>query len=233
MKKELLIFGAYGALGRGITAALLHKDYDKVFLFDPHIEPGVFDSPKLVNVPTGDLTVEKNVEEAFTKIEPGKDKLLFMYSTVGGYFGGKKIWETGAADWEKMFETNLKTSFFLAKNFAKFVKLSAGGAICFTSAITGITAEGNKAAYGASKSALIHLVKTLSLEGREINLSVNSIAPYIIDTPANRKWMPDEDYSKWLKPDEIGEFVNSIFSNFHFITGNTFKLTARFNIETN
>ena len=69
-----------------------------------------------------------------------------------------------------------------------------------------------KGAYGASKSALVHLIRTFSLEGKKINLSANAISPYIIDTPANRGWMKDADYNKWIKPEEVGEVAYSLFS---------------------
>jgi NAD(P)-dependent dehydrogenase (short-subunit alcohol dehydrogenase family) len=229
MKKELLIFGAYGALGRGVTKVLIEKEFNEIYLFGSHIN----DQAKIVktnvrNILVNDLTVEKNVIEAFTYIQPSMDKSLFLFSTVGGFTGGKSIWEADESDWHKMFSLNLKSNFLLAKHFSKLVKDSAGGSICFTSAYTGSHSEAKKGAYGASKSALNHLVKTLALEGKEINLSANAIAPFIIDTPDNRQWMKTADYNSWMKPDEIGELVNNLFNNFNFISGNIIELKNRF-----
>ena len=230
MTKELLIFGANGALGKGITKVLLKKDFDQVYLFASKFDKN--DLPNAQKILIKDLSVEANVIDAFKSIKSGKDKMLFLYSTIGGYFGGKTIWETEDAEWENILKINLKTSFLIAKYFAKFVAESYGGGICFTAAETGIHAESNKAAYGVSKSALIHLVKTLALEGVKIKLSVNAIAPYIIDTPSNREWMKDDDYSGWIKPEEIGELAFSLFNNFNFITGNILELKNRFEVRT-
>ncbi|HEY6436598.1 MAG TPA: SDR family NAD(P)-dependent oxidoreductase, partial [Ignavibacteriaceae bacterium] len=108
---------------------------------------------------------------------------------------------------------------------------SHSGSICLTSAFTGLAPESGKAVYGASKAALIHLVNTLAEEGNELKLSANAIAPYIIDTPSNRDWMKDADYDKWIKPSEIGEFVDSIFQNYNLVSGNIFQLKYRFNID--
>ena len=99
----------------------------------------------------------------------------------------------------------------------------------FTSAYTGNNPEELKFAYGSSKSALNYLVKTLSLEGGDINLSINAIAPFIIDTPANRNWMKNADYSSWIKSEEIGELVYSLFCNYNFVSGNIIELKRRFN----
>jgi NAD(P)-dependent dehydrogenase (short-subunit alcohol dehydrogenase family) len=229
MKNELLIFGAYGALGKGVTKVLVEKDYDEIYLFGSHIN----EDTKVVrlnvkNITVNDLSIEENVIEAFSNIKPAKNKRLFLFSTIGGFTGGKFIWETEVSDLEKMFNINLKTNLLLAKHFAGLVKGSAGGSICFTSAYTGSHADAKKGAYGISKSALNQLVKTLALEGKEINLSVNAVAPYIIDTPVNRQWMKSEDYSEWIKPEEIGEFVFSLFNNYNFESGNIIELKDRF-----
>jgi NAD(P)-dependent dehydrogenase (short-subunit alcohol dehydrogenase family) len=229
MKKELLIFGANGALGKGITEVLTKKNFDKVYLFDFDLKD-LPDEKNIDKVRIKDLSDEKNVIDAFSKVIQSKEKYYFLYSTVGGFAGGNYIWDTDETEFNKMINMNLKPSFFIAKHFAKLVKETSGGSICFTSAFTGVNPEVKKAAYGSAKASLIHLVKTLALEGKEINLTANAIAPYIIDTPANRKWMQNENYEKWLKPEEIGELVYSVFNHFNFITGNVISLTHRFKI---
>ena len=230
MKKELLIFGANGALGKGIVDVLTSKDYDKIYLFDLKTGEQWNKTSNVERIIIKDLSVEQNVVNALQIIKPGKDKIFFLYSTVGGFFGGKFLWETNAEEWDKAFNMNLKSNYLIAKHFSRIIKESAAGSICLTAAFTGLMPEVKKAAYGASKGALVHLVKTLALEGKEINLSVNAIAPYIIDTPANREWMKDADFERWIKPKEIGELTHNLFSNFYFITGNIIKLTQRIKI---
>lgn len=229
MKKEILIFGSNGALGKGVTDSFLKKDYNKYYLFDFH--PRIKNGNNIVQLEVNDLSVEENVKKAFENINPSKETAYFLFSTVGGFAGGKSVWETDYLDWDKMMAINLKTSFLISKYFSILVKNSHSGSICFTAAFTGLSAEPKKAAYGASKSALIHLVETLAEEGKEIRLSANAVAPYIIDTPANRDWMKNSDFESWIIPEEVGEFIHSIFTNYHFITGNIFKLTHRFSFK--
>lgn len=230
MKKNLLIFGSNGALGKGITESLIKKDYYKIYLFDISFDNESVEKDNVHKIKIKDLSEEKNVIEAFNSVDKSKDELFFLYTTVGGFSGGKSLWEMDISEWDKMINMNLRTGFLIAKHFARLVKDSAGGSICFTAAFTGLNPEVNKSAYGVSKSGLVHLTKSLALEGEKINLSVNAIAPYIIDTPANREWMKDSDFSKWVKPVEIGELAHNLFSNFYFITGNIILLTKRFNI---
>jgi NAD(P)-dependent dehydrogenase (short-subunit alcohol dehydrogenase family) len=228
MKKGLLIFGANGALGRGVANILIKKNYDDIYLFDFDFNDMNISNKNVGQIYIKDLTKEENIAEAFKHIPPSKDKVFYLFSTIGGFSGGKAMWETTQDELEKMLDMNLKTSFLLSKYFSKLVSESFSGSICFTTAFTGLHAEDKKAAYGISKAALIHLVKSLALEGRDIKLSVNAIAPYIIDTKANREWMKDIDFESIMKPEEIGELIYSIFNNYHFLTGNIIELTHRF-----
>lgn len=230
MKKILLIFGAEGALGKGVSSSLIKKDYDKIYLFD-FKKTSTYTEDKIEFRIIEDLSIEKNAASAFEGIQPDKNLLFFLFSTIGGFTGGKNLWETSSEEWQKMINMNLIANFNLAKYFSLLVKKSAGGSICFTTAFTGLTAESTKAPYGTSKSALIHLVKTLALEGKEIHLSVNSIAPFIIDTPANREWMKDENFNRWVKPTEAGNFIHSLFENFTFVSGNNIIFPSRFDLE--
>ena len=228
MKKELLIFGANGALGQGVTKVFSQKDFDRIYTFDSRIIEDAVPVNKVLKIRIKDLTKEENVIEAFSNIVPDKDTFLFLFSSIGGYWGGESTWETKFEDWNRMVQLNLNTNFLLAKHFSWLVKASAGGSICITAAFTAENPEAMKCAYGASKSALVHLIRTLSLEGQEIKLSANAISPYIIDTAANRNWMKDADYNKWIKPEEVGEVAYSLFTNFNYVSGNIITMKERF-----
>jgi NAD(P)-dependent dehydrogenase (short-subunit alcohol dehydrogenase family) len=230
MEKHLLIFGSNGALGKGVTDVLVKKDYDRIYLFDA--KANEIKGSNIEKILIGNLAEESDVLKAFNTIKPSKGTEYFLFTTVGGFTGGKKLWETDTNDLTKMLESNLKTSFLLGKYFARIVKDSAGGSILFTSAYTGIFPEKGKIPYGVSKSSVIYLTETLALEGADINLSANTIAPFIIDTPANREWMGnDYDYERLIKPEEIGEVVHSVFLNYRIISGTVIKLPGRLNIK--
>jgi len=227
MKKELLIFGSDGALGNGVTEVLLNKEYDKYYLFD--FKHNAITQKNVKQIVVQDLSIEDNVQKIFNEIIPSKESAFFLFSTIGGFLGGKKTWETDSADFDKMININLKTNFLIAKHFSSLVSKSHSGSICLTAAYTGLTAEAGKNVYGLSKAAVIHMIKTLAEEGKEIKLSANAIAPFIIDTPANREWMRNGNYENWIKPKEIAEFVNAVFQSYYFISGNIFQLKYRFN----
>jgi NAD(P)-dependent dehydrogenase (short-subunit alcohol dehydrogenase family) len=48
---------------------------------------------------------------------------------------------------------------------------------------------------------------SLAADVKPYNINVNSIVPSIIDTAANRKAIPNADFSKWPKPEEIARVI--------------------------
>lgn len=228
MKKTLLIFGANGELGSGVSKVLTQKDYDEIYLFDFKFDK-TFSSDRIKQIIINDLSDEENIQKAFENIKTDSNSEYFLFSTIGGFLGGKKIWETSVDELMKMFRMNLVTNFNIAKKFASLVEKSKGGAIIFTSAYTANHPEENKFAYGMSKSALSYLAKSLSIESEAIKLSSMALAPFILDTKANREWMSNEDFSKWIKPEEVGELVHDLFRNYKINSGNIIELKLRFN----
>ncbi len=226
IKKEALLFGCKGALGTGVTEVFRSAGFDRLYLFDVGLENRSDD--KEVWVGTGDLSNAANAAKAFEVIEPAQGKLLFLFSTIGGFVGGKKIEETSEHEVTRMFSMNYMSSYNILAEFKKKVAECSGGAAMFTSAYSAFSGEAGRAAYGASKAALSYLVEAGAEEGRDIGLSVNAIAPYILDTPANREWIDPALVETLIKPAETGRFILSIFENYNFVSGNIFKLRYRF-----
>ncbi|HEX2983798.1 MAG TPA: SDR family NAD(P)-dependent oxidoreductase [Ignavibacteriales bacterium] len=222
MKKTLIIIGASGALGKGISKVLVGKDYDACYLVDSHIAPELKDISGYKFIESGDLSIEDNVQKVFNRFPPDREGLFFCYSTVGGYAAGKPVRETDYSEWNKMFKLNADISFLIGKYFSKLTASSGGGSIIFTASGAGLEPQENKAAYGASKAALIHFVKTLAAEGRKHNMSANAVAPYILDTPENRSWVSDE--KQLTKIEHIAETARFIFSNYKSFTGNIISM---------
>jgi NAD(P)-dependent dehydrogenase (short-subunit alcohol dehydrogenase family) len=62
-------------------------------------------------------------------------------------------------------------------------------------------------AYAASKAAAVAMIDSLAADLKGTGVRANSILPSIIDTGANRKAMPNADFSKWPKPEEIARVI--------------------------
>ena len=106
-----------------------------------------------------------------------------------------------------MMNVNLKSAFFISKHVTRQMISSKYGKIIHISSKIGLHSEGYDSAYAASKSGLIRLVESLAKETKDLNINVNCIMPSIIDTEANRKAIPNADFNKWVKPEELANVV--------------------------
>ena len=68
-------------------------------------------------------------------------------------------------------------------------------------------------AYAASKASVMRLTESMATELREQGINVNAVLPTIIDTPQNRKDMPDADPAKWVAPEALAEVVMFLASD--------------------
>ena len=84
---------------------------------------------------------------------------------------------------------------------------SAGGRIVNIGAGAAIKADAGMGAYTASKAGVHRLTESLAAELAGSNVTVNAVLPSIIDTPANRKDMPDADVGEWVTPQAITEVI--------------------------
>ena len=81
-------------------------------------------------------------------------------------------------------------------------------------------------AYAASKAAVLNFTQSLASELAADGITVNAIAPSIIDTPANREAMPDADTENWLLPEEIAAVIEFLDDDAaRIVTGSVLALS--------
>ena len=80
-------------------------------------------------------------------------------------------------------------------------------------AATGLQGSAGYSAYSASKSAVLRLTESMAAELKNSNINVNCIMPGTIDTPQNRKAIPNGDFSKWVEPEAIAEVILFLISD--------------------
>ena len=54
---------------------------------------------------------------------------------------------------------------------------------------------------------MVSLIRTVALENTDAGITSNVILPGTMDTPANRKAMPDADFSKWVQPTSVASLI--------------------------
>jgi len=210
--KTVLITGGTGALGKQISLSFLQSNAavaithvtDKEI---PQLESTLGDLMKNVILIKADIGDEQQVKNLISDVVKKYGRIDILINVVGGYLGGKKITEMTEKEWDLMINLNLKTAFLISKHVVEQMVKQGSGKVVHVAARLGLKGIAGNSAYGASKSGLIRLVESLSDEVKDKNINVNCIMPSIIDTGANRKDMPDADFSRWVKPSEIARVM--------------------------
>ena len=130
-----------------------------------------------------------------------------LVNAIGGYAGGRTLWEMDNTTYEQMLAINLRTGFVLARAVVPQMLRQGGGAIVNVASKAGYGRAAGAAAYAASKAGALALFDSLAEEVKAYDIRVNSVVPSIIDTEANRRAMPKADFSKWPKPEEIARVI--------------------------
>lgn len=130
-----------------------------------------------------------------------------LVNTVGGYAGGVNLWELETKVFDQMLALNLRSGYALSRAAIPSMLKQKRGAIVNIAAKAAFDHGAGAAAYSASKAAALALMDSLAAEAKGTGVRVNSVLPSIIDTEANRKAMPNADFTKWPKPEEIASVI--------------------------
>lgn len=199
--RHVVITGAAGALGRAVTQHFLdagartalvdHSDDRLTQSF-----PGLEHSHHLLL--QADLTSTEAVQALAGQMLQAFGHVDALIHIAGGFEMGPAVHELDRAAWDRMMNLNAWSFVALAQGFAPAMAAQGAGSIVAVTAKSAARGVANMAAYCASKSALQRLVESMAAELAPQGIQVNSIAPSVLDTPANRQAMPDANPGEWV-----------------------------------
>jgi len=154
-----------------------------------------------------DLTDEKATADLIASLS-GRRNIDIAVLTVGG-FTMAGIPETSISDINKQVQLNFSTAYNIARPLFQQMKRQGHGRIFLVGSRPGMDMHRSKGmvAYGLSKSLVFRLAELMNEEAKDTDVVTQVIVPSTIDTPQNRKAMPDADTSKWVKPETIADEV--------------------------
>ncbi len=204
----IIITGANGNLGLVVTEHMLNSGYQVIAITGPggagrlpaHPGPIAVEADVLDERHTGDLVA--SLADRYPDIQAAV--LL-----VGGFATGK-LQDTSDRMLEDMIRLNFHSAFHIVRPMmAHFEKKPIGGQFVLIGARPAITpAEGTAFfAYSMSKTMVLRLAEFINAEGRDKNIRATVIVPGTIDTQANRRAMPDADFTRWVPPLRIAQAI--------------------------
>lgn len=209
--RRIAVTGAFGALGRVVVRTLAEAGarVAAIDLTDPATDPS--EDPAILSLTEVDLAEPEEARRAFARVREAFAGLEGLCNLAGG-FRWQRLAEGDAAIFDLMFRMNLRTA--AVATIAALPLLADGrAAIVNIAALSALKAGEGMAAYAAAKAGVMKLTESLAEELKPRGIRVNAILPSIIDTPANRADMPNADFSRWVRPEEIAHLIAFLLSD--------------------
>ncbi len=208
----VVVTGAAGNLGRaavhafheaGARLAVMDRQRDGVTeVFGESIPEGDY-----CQYVAGDITSDESVQQMVGQIFDYFGRIDVLVNIAGGFTMGPPVHETELKTWDFMLDLNARSVFLMARAVVPHMLDQGRGKIISTAASVGLKAKAKMGAYSVSKAAVIRLTESMSAELLDAGINVNCILPGTIDTPRNRKDMPDADFSKWVQPESLADVI--------------------------
>lgn len=140
--------------------------------------------------------------------------------------------------WERVLTTNLYGTFYCGQAVAtQMVSQGTGGRIVHVASNSGLFGGRGRAAYGASKAAIVNLTQTMAIELAEHDILVNAVAPGPTRTRVTKGDVPPPSahsrmaLKRFGDPDEIASVAAFLASDeCSFTTGHVFSADGGFTV---
>lgn len=244
--KTALVTGAARGIGKGIALVLAEKGADLIINDKRMNFEGEAVAAQIRAMGRQATLIEADVSEA-TDVNR-------MFGVIGERFGrldilvnnagtsqAKDIFEATLDDWQFILNTNLTSCFLCAKQAMDIMSRQRSGRIINISSVVGERgALFGHVHYAATKSGMLGLTKTLARTGAPLGITVNAVAPGIIETELLLKTHGVDGVEKLCKtipmglgkPRSVGLAVAFLCGEGgDYITGTTIDVNGGFNMR--
>lgn len=185
--KVALVTGASRGIGRGIALEMARQGADIVVNYS-HSEEKANEVARSVNALGRRVLLVKADVSKPGEVEDMRKQVIREFGGAGilvnnaGVHYHLKSWEIDEVEWRRVLGVNLDGVFLCSKAFCHEMKANKWGRIINISSVVGFIGTDHEAHYGASKAAVVGFTKSLALELAPYNVTVNAIAPGLIET---------------------------------------------------
>jgi len=150
-----------------------------------------------------DVSESDSVTEMFSKVRQLHGRVDILVNNVG-ISGDRTIVKLRDEEWDRVIKVNLRSYFLCSREAAKIMREQMFGRIVNISSRAWLGGFG-QVSYSSSKGGIVSMTRTLALELAKKGITVNAIAPGIIDTPMIRSYS-QEVQDRLMKMQPMGKF---------------------------
>jgi NAD(P)-dependent dehydrogenase (short-subunit alcohol dehydrogenase family) len=169
----------------GARVAILDRDLPRAEQIAAGIRESTADAAAFACDVADEAQVRDAVERAVGRFGP----VDVLFTSAGTAFR-RSVSDTEVADWDRLMEINLRGPFLCAKFSLEHFR-PEGGSIIHVSSVTGITGVRSRAAYSASKGALVALTRNMAMDLAPRNIRVNCVCPGFVRTAMAQPLLSD------------------------------------------
>ena len=212
--KKIIITGANGNLGSAVTKFFLEKGY--TLITTVHNEDAKKEMPQHPNLEVEAVNLANEPEAAsfVQKVIASHGTIDAALMLVGGFTAGK-IENTKTEDIKNQIALNFETAYNITQPLYQHMLQNGYGRLVFIGARPALQAADGKnlVAYALSKSLLFKLAEFINKAAKGKNITATVVVPSTIDTPPNRKDMPDANPDNWVKAEDLAEILEFVCSD--------------------
>ncbi len=225
--KVVAVTGGFGSLGAAVARTMVAAGAKVALLDRAEQSNAPQDLAQALALGGVDLGSGERARDAIAQIISRFGRLDALVNIAGG-FRWEKI-DGGSIDtWDQLYQMNLRTALNASQAALAHLLASTNGRIVNVGALAATKAGAGMGAYAASKAGVARLTEALAEELKDRAVTVNAVLPSIIDTAANRADMPDADFSRWVKPEQIADLIVFLLSDrARAITGALIPIAGR------
>ncbi len=224
--KVAIVTGGSRGIGRATALMLAQAGAKVIFTYNQHPKPAKNLEARLKKYHKNSMAIKadlgnlEDIKNLFNLVKAKYHRLDILINNAG-IMKRRLLLLTSENDLNEQININLKGVFLCMQQALKIMLNQKSGKIINLASIVGKSGDKGLSAYAATKGGIIALTKSAAKEMGEIGITVNAVAPGVIDTEMNQELTPEQKQKliqqislhRLGKPEDVAKVILFLCSN--------------------